>query len=220
MSQKTRPHANSQPPRSPGPASGGRGAQIREAMLKDAEKRKRRRWLVLMTALAVAAVVAFGIWSARPTSGESATAAPDFTLPTTDGQTITLSNLRGGTVVLYFNEGAGCGSCTAQMAEIEKNPGFKEAGITVLPIVMNTAQQILPDMQAFGVTTPYLLDDGTVSKAYNVLGKGMHEGLPGHGFVLIDTEGIQRWSGDYPSMWLDPDDLLTQVRSALKSPRS
>lgn len=216
MSQKTRPHANSQPPRSPGQASGSRRAQLRDAMLKDAEKHKRRRWLALIAAVAVISVVVFGLWSARPTSGESATAAPDFTLPTTDGQRITLSNLRGGPVVLYFNEGAGCGSCTAQMAEIEKNPGFKEAGITVLPIVMNTAEQILPDMQAFGVTTPYLLDDGTVSKAYNVLGKGMHEGLPGHGFVLIDTEGIQRWYGDYPSMWLDPDDLLTQVRSALK----
>jgi hypothetical protein len=54
-----------------------------------------------------------------------------------------------------------------------------------------------------------------VSAAYGVLGTGMHEGLPGHGFVLVDADGIQRWYGSYPSMWLDPTDLLTQVTSRL-----
>jgi hypothetical protein len=80
---------------------------------------------------------------------------------------------------------------------------------------MNTAEQIRPDLEYFGVTTPYLLDDGTVSAAYDVLGKGMHEGLPGHGFVLIDPEGVQRWSGDYPSMWLEPSALLDEANRRL-----
>jgi hypothetical protein len=101
------------------------------------------------------------------------------------------------------------------MAEIEKNPGFAEAGIVVLPIVMNTAAQIQPDLDTFGVSTPYLLDDGTVSQAYGTLGKGMHAGLPGHGFVLVDADGVQRWQGEYPSMWLDPDDLLREATSRL-----
>ncbi len=43
----------------------------------------------------------------------------------------------------------------------------------------------------------------------------MHEGLPGHGFVLIDADGMQRWQGNYPSMWLDPADLLDEVTSRL-----
>ena len=49
--------------------------------------------------------------------------------------------------------------------------------------------QILRDMELNGVATPFLLDDGTVSDAYDTLGKGMHAGLPGHSFVLIDAEG-------------------------------
>ena len=102
------------------------------------------------------------------------------------------------------------------MAEIEKNPGFQQAGITVLPIVMNTAEQIRPDLLRYGVSSPYLLDNGKVSQAYDVLGKGMHEGLPGHGFVLIDAQGVKRWQGDYPSMWLDPDALLTEATARLK----
>ena len=58
----------------------------------------------------------------------------------------------------------------------------------------------------------YLLDDGTVSEAYDTLGKGMHAGLPGHSFVLIDEQGEQRWYGEYPSMWLEPQDLLKEVQ--------
>ncbi|MGC4153956.1 MAG: peroxiredoxin family protein [Propionicimonas sp.] len=192
-----------------------RRTQLHEAKLKHAKVRRLRRWLAVVGAAIVVALIGYGLWSAAPTGGDTATTAPDFTLSTTAGGTVTLSALRGKPVILYFNEGAGCGSCTQQMAEIEKNPGFAEAGITVLPIVMNTAEQILPDMQVFGVTTPYLLDDGKVSAAYDVLGKGMHEGLPGHGFVLIDARGTQRWYGNYPSMWLDPNDLLKEVTARL-----
>ena len=103
------------------------------------------------------------------------------------------------------------------MGEIEKMAAeFKAANITVLPIVMNTRDQIVSDMQANGVTTPFLLDDGTVSTAYGTIGKGMHGGLPGHSFVAIDAQGMQRWYGEYPGMWLNPQDLLTQAQAALQ----
>lgn len=103
------------------------------------------------------------------------------------------------------------------MSEIEKMaPDFKAANITVLPIVMNTRDQIVSDMQANGVTTPFLLDDGTVSTAYGTIGKGMHGGLPGHSFVVIDDQGMQRWYGEYPGMWLSPTELLSQAQTALK----
>lgn len=195
-------------------------AQEKAAALKAAaaaaEKRRRRiRIASLIAAIIAVGLVAYGLLTSQAESSTQARPAPDFTLPTTQGGTVTLSDLRGTPVVLYFNEGAGCGSCTVQMAEIEKNPGFADAGITVLPIVMNTAEQILPDLERYGATTPYLLDDGTVSAAYGTIGTGMHEGLPGHGFVLIDADGIQRWQGNYPSMWLDPADLLDEVTSRL-----
>lgn len=200
----------------PGEAQSRRAA-LRQLRGRQAARRKASRWLGVIAAITVSALVGFGLWSARPASGETDKMAPDFTLPTTAGGSVTLSNLRGGPVVIYFNEGAGCGSCTAQMAAIEDDPGFDEAGITVLPIVMNTAEQIVPDMAAYEVTTPYLLDDGTVSAEYGALGNGMHEGLPGHGFVLIDADGVQRWYGNYPSMWLDPAELLDHVNEVLAS---
>jgi hypothetical protein len=66
-------------------------------------------------------------------------------------------------------------------------------------------------MGNYGVQTPFLLDDGKVSTAYKTIGHGMHAGLPGHSFVLIDKSGIQRWYGEYPSMYLSPSDLLKQI---------
>jgi peroxiredoxin len=172
-------------------------------------------WGVALTA--VAALVGAMMWSARSTSDASSHPAPDFTLSDTSGSTVRLADYRGRNVVLYFNEGAGCQSCLFQMADIERNAAqFTAANITVLPVVMNPADRILADMAANGVRTPFLIDtDGRVSAAYGTLGKGMHAGLPGHSFVLIDATGIQRWYGEYPSMYLAPAELLNQVRAHL-----
>jgi peroxiredoxin len=183
---------------------------------------QRRRLLVRggWTAAAVLIVMAVAamMLTSRPTSTSATRTAPDFTLTSTAGTTVRLADYRGKNVLLYFSEGAGCGSCITQMAAIEKSKtAFDAAGITVLPIVMNTRAQITADLQQNGVTTPFLLDDGTVSKAYGTLGKGMHADLPGHSFVLIDKSGEQRWHGEYPSMWLAPTDLLTQVTQHLQS---
>ena len=171
-------------------------------------------WVI--TGAVLIAVVAAMLLTSRPQSSDATKAAPDFSLVDTAGETHNLSDHRGENVVLYFSEGAGCQSCIVQMGEIEKHAAaFAEENVTVLPIVMNTKEQITSDMAANGVKTPFLLDDGTVSDAYGTIGNGMHAGLPGHSFVLIDTEGKQRWYGEYPSMWLAPQELLAEVTERL-----
>ena len=195
----------------------GTTTRIRALKAQEARRALRRRRLLWTGALvAVAAIVAAMLWSARDTSDSTVRPAPDFALTATNGDVVRLADLRGGNVVLYFNEGAGCQSCLLQMVDIERNASrFAAADITVLPIVMNTANQIRADMAANGVRTPFLLDDGTVSAAYGTLGKGMHAGLPGHSFVLVDAQGLQRWYGEYPSMYLSSADLLEQIRRYL-----
>jgi peroxiredoxin len=184
-------------------------------------ERNRRRYRIGSGIAALAVItglVTFGLLTSRPATSTAHRVAPDFTLTTTAGTTVNLSSYRGHPVILYFNEGAGCGACSTQLAAIEKDKAaFDAAGLTVLPIVMNTRAQIQPDLDAAGVTTPVLLDDGTVSKAYDTLGKGMHAGLPGHAFVLIGPDGTQLWSAEYPSMWLAPQTLLTEATSRLKA---
>lgn len=180
--------------------------------------RRLRTMIVAAGALALVAVVTAMMLTSRPESSDAIRTAPDFTLTDTAGSQHTLAQHRGENVLLYFSEGAGCQSCIVQMGEIEKQAeAFAQEDVTVLPIVMNTRAQITTDMAANGVTTPFLLDDGTVSEAYGTLGKGMHAGLPGHSFVLIDRQGRQRWYGEYPSMWLAPQDLLDEIRSNLSA---
>lgn len=197
-----------------GTATRRRNEQTQSATAGRRSAARRRRlagtaWVVGL--LVATGLVVAGLVSARPTESAEARPAPPFNLASTAGDTVSLADFRGAPVVLYFNEGAGCDSCLVQMAEIERYDGFAAAGIQVVPIVMNTRDQIADEMARLGVRTPFLLDDGTVSEAYGTLGAGMHAGLPGHGFVLIDAGGVQRWYGNYPSMWIAPDELLELV---------
>ncbi len=192
--------------------------QLRAAQI---EQERRRRWRIrvvsIVATVAVIGVVVAMMLSSRQQSSAITKVAPDFTLTNTSGDAVNLASFRGSDVLLYFSEGAGCQACLVQMAQIEQDPRFAAAGLTVLPIVMNTREEITTDMATNGVLTPFLVDDGSVSTAYGTIGKGMHANLPGHSFVLIDKAGNQRWYGEYPSMWLSTDDLLQEVSSHLAS---
>ena len=195
-----------------------RRQRAEQAARASGRRRRLRIRIGTASALALVAAVTAMMLTSRPESSDAIRTAPEFTLTDTDGSEHTLAQHRGENVLLYFSEGAGCQSCIVQMGEIEKQAAaFEKLDVTVLPIVMNTREQITADMTANGVTTPFLLDDGTVSEAYGTLGKGMHAGLPGHSFVLIDRQGRQRWYGEYPSMWLAPQDLLDEIRSNLSA---
>ena len=172
--------------------------------------------LVVLAGLVTAALLTTGAGSGTAQSSV-VRRAPAFTLPDTSGKTVSLASYHGRDVVLYFNEGAGCDACFYQMREFEQHAtALARADITIVPIVMNPARQIRPELAAFGLHTPYLTDTtGSVSRAYRVLGKGMHPGLPGHGFVLIDARGRERWYGEYPSMYLPASGLIQQVKAHL-----
>ena len=185
--------------------------------LKDQRRKLRIRLTWVGVTVAVIGIVAAMMLTSRQQTSSVARVAPDFTLTNTAGAAVSLSALRGKNVLLYFSEGAGCQACLVQMNQIENDPAFAAAGLAVLPIVMNTKDQITADMATNGVRTPFLLDDGSVSTAYGTIGKGMHAGLPGHSFVLIDKAGNQRWYGEYPSMWLSTTDLLKEVNNHLAS---
>lgn len=191
------------------------------ALHREQVARERRRRQLVLVAWVVGLVTVVGVVAAmmagsQPASSTTSRTAPGFTLTDTSGATVDLADFRGSNVLLYFSEGAGCQSCLVQMAEIEKHADhLTELDVTVLPIVMNPREQITADMAASGVRTPFLLDDGRVSEAYGTLGEGMHAGLPGHSFVLVDEAGTQRWYAEYPQMWLSPEDLLDELRNRL-----
>lgn len=59
-------------------------------------------------------------------------AAPDFTLPTDGGETITLSSFKGKNVVLYFYPKDDTPGCTTEAKEFTADVGAFEAANTVI----------------------------------------------------------------------------------------
>ena len=68
--------------------------------------------------------------TARLTTGS---AAPAFTLPDQDGQSVSLADYAGGTVILYFYPAAMTPGCTTQAVDFSESlADFTEGGYTVL----------------------------------------------------------------------------------------
>jgi peroxiredoxin len=204
------------PSRRPGPSRTGT-ARPRAGQPHRSRYRAALAWPAGLIVLA--GLITTALLSARSGSTQASVTrpAPGFTLTSTAGTSVSLASYRGRDVVLYFNEGVGCDACFYQMREFEQHARtLASAGITIVPIVMNPAIQVRPELAAFGIRTPYLIDAaGTVARAYGVFGKGMHAGLPGHSFVLIDARGTERWYGEYPSMYLSTAGLISQVKAHL-----
>ncbi|MBI4728809.1 MAG: redoxin domain-containing protein [Acidobacteria bacterium] len=145
--------------------------------------------------------------------------APAFSLQGTDGSTITLDDLKGKTTLMYFSEGVMCDPCVTQITEIEnRKKDFDRLGIHLVSVMPNQADQLREAAARFGVRSPIYMDaDVSVSRAFGVLGGGHHADLPGHVFVLVDSQGRMRWKGDYPTMFVSAGDLLDIISRTLKA---
>jgi cytochrome c biogenesis protein CcmG, thiol:disulfide interchange protein DsbE len=106
------------------------------------------------------------------TAPQAGFAAPDFTLKTTEGETYTLSELKGQAVLVNM-WATWCPPCRAEMPAMEKVYNeYKDQGFIVLA-VNNTFQdnllEIVPFAEQYNLTFPILLDEtGDASRAYQV----------------------------------------------------
>lgn len=143
--------------------------------------------------------------------------APDFTLENYDGKKVTLSGLKGQSVILFFNEGLMCyPSCWNQIAAFGKDSEISKKAV-ILSITVdpqkdwNYAVNKMPELAKATV----LFDTaGEVSKSYGVLTlpSSMHKGqYPGHSYVLIDKEGVVRFVRDDVSMAVRNSELSAEL---------
>ncbi len=110
--------------------------------------------------------------SGQPPAPQMGFAAPDFTLETLDGQSVTLSDLRGQAVVVNF-WASWCPPCRAEMPAIQDMyADYAGRGLVVLA-VNAASQDTLADTQSFitenNLTFPVLLDTtGSINTLYGV----------------------------------------------------
>jgi len=122
------------------------------------------------------------------------TAAPDFSLPSTSGQSVTLSALRGKKVLLAFFPLAFTSTCTAELCAFSEDyASFQGADTVVLPISVDSVPT-LKEFKAKERMSIELLSDfkRDVSRAYGVLLEDKF--FARRAYVLIDREGIARWT--------------------------
>jgi len=96
--------------------------------------------------------------------------APDFTLADQHGTPVSLSSLRGKTVVLYFYPKADTPGCTTQACGVRDHRGdYQRAGAVVLGVSPDPVKSIAAFDEQHTLGFPLLSDeDHSVAEAYGV----------------------------------------------------
>ena len=99
--------------------------------------------------------------------------APDFTLPDQDGNELTLSELRGETVVVYFYPRAETPGCTTQACGIrDRGDEYAAAGARVVGISPDEPGELRKFADNQGLDFTLLSDPGhAVAEAYGAWGE-------------------------------------------------
>ena len=121
--------------------------------------------------------------------------APDFTLPDSEGNPVTLSELRGSRVVVYFYPAAMTPGCTTQACDFRDSLDALTAhGITVLGISPDKPEKLAKFAERDGITFPLLSDeDKSVMTEWGAFGEKKNYGKIVQGVIrstlVIDAEG-------------------------------
>lgn len=96
--------------------------------------------------------------------------APDFTLPDQDGNSVSLSGLRGKTVVLYFYPKADTPGCTTQACGVrDHRADYAKADAVVLGVSPDPVKAVAKFDAKYELGFPLLADEGhVVAEAYGV----------------------------------------------------
>jgi peroxiredoxin len=144
-------------------------------------------------------------------------AAPDFTLRDQDGRKVTLSELRGQTIVLVFYPLDFSPGCTDQLTVYQDAlDEFRAHGAALYGISVDSAFCHKAFQQQLGLEIPLLADfepKGEVARSY-----GMYIDARGHnerGFVVIGPDGrVKHWHKSPSPLEIPAADLILEAVAA------
>ena len=121
--------------------------------------------------------------------------APEFTLPTDNGDSLTLKDLRGRKVVLYAYPAAMTPGCTKQACDFRDSLGsLQAAGYEVVGISPDVPAKLAKFRERDAITFPLVSDqDKSVLKAFGAFGEKQLYGKTVTGVIrstfVIDADG-------------------------------
>ena len=134
--------------------------------------------------------------AARTGPLEPGAEAPDFTLPSTPDQTLSLSEFRGQPVILAFYPGDWSPVCSDQLGLYQAVlPEFEKFGAQLLGISVDGVWCHLAFARDRNLHLPLLADfepKGEVSRAYGAYRS--QDGTSERALFVIDADGIVSWS--------------------------
>jgi thioredoxin-dependent peroxiredoxin len=122
-------------------------------------------------------------------------AAPDFTLRDQNGDELTLSDLRGGTVIVYFYPRADTPGCTTQACGVrDRYDEYAKAGARVIGISPDEVEDIAKFAGKHDLGFTLLADpDHAVAEAYGAWGEKSMYGKKYMGVLrstfIVDPDG-------------------------------
>ncbi len=122
--------------------------------------------------------------------------APDFTLDDQDGSPVSLHDLRGHKVVVYFYPAAMTPGCTTEACDFRDSLGsLQGAGYAVLGISRDAPAKLKEFAERDGLAFPLLSDpDHAVHDAYGAWGEKLNYGKPVEGVLrstfVVDEQGV------------------------------
>jgi peroxiredoxin Q/BCP len=131
---------------------------------------------------------------------EAGQEAPDFTLPDQDGEELTLSELRGETVVLYFYPRADTPGCTVQACGVRDRGGdYAAAGARVIGVSPDDVPAVKRFADKFDLDFTLLADaDHAVAEAYGT-------------WTEKSMYGKKHWGVQRATFLIDPDGRIARV---------
>ena len=143
-------------------------------------------------------------------------AAPDFTLPASDGESWRLADNRGKVVVLLFYPGDETPVCTRQMCSVrDRWEDYQATGAEVVGISTNTVESHQSFAEHHNLPLRLLADvDRKVADMYGA--QSLIPGKVARSVFVIDAKGVIRYRDVRPLGLFRPkdDETLKAIRAA------
>src|SRR3989304_6539171 len=179
--------------------------------------------IVVLFLIALFAGISYLVFVVPSLSHETATitrakigdAAPDFRLPTANGGYVSLTEFKGSSILIFFNEGAACEPCWRQTVELQNSPELTRMRVALVVVTADPVDHLQPIVNQYGISVPVASDISLdMAAAYNALSGGKK---PSYAFILVGPDGTIEWRYDATNnngKYISTQELIAAVNKA------